>query len=81
MKLTDLVSKTDWDVTEVEGAWVARIGSHGFIRVTSISAPYEVAVDAVLEFLDKLRERSFPRNVTDPSQIMKFCVKQARRQR
>lgn len=79
--LNELVSVTDWDVIECDGSWYARVGQHGYIYVTKATAPETVAIDAVLEFLDKLRTRSFPRNVKHPAQIMQFCVKAARRQR
>jgi len=80
MQVVELVSVTDWDVTESSGVWVARIGGR-YIRVMSATAPWEMAVDATLEFIDKLRERTFPRHVTDPAEIMRFCVKRTRRQR
>lgn len=79
--LTELVSMTDWDVTEHKGEWVARVGDHGYISVLPSTIAWEVAVDALLEFLDKLRTRSFPRGVTDPKEIMKFCARRARRYR
>lgn len=79
--LTDLISMTDWDVIEDGGNWYARIGDHGYIYVMKATAPETLAIDATLEFLDKLRTRSFPRNITHPAQIMKFCVSAARRQR
>jgi len=84
MKLVDLsslVSMTDWGIVESEGVWVGRVGDHGFIRIMPSTVAWEVAVDALTDFLDRLRTRTFPRHITDPKDIMKFCVRQARRQR
>lgn len=81
MNLDTLISMVDWDVTQEGEDWIARIGDHGYIRVMKATAPETLAIDATLEFLDKLRTRSFPRHITDPKQIMQFCVKRARRQR
>jgi len=88
------IDKTNWDVIERRGMWVGRIAyrvsehpvqqrmvSEGYIQIMPTSFPEELAIDALLEFIDRLREGRIPRGVTDPEEMMGLAVSAARRQR
>lgn len=51
------------------------------INIMSTTFPWELAVDAALDFMDRLNERRIPRDVTEPEELMAMCVQAARRQR
>lgn len=79
-----------WDITKSNGWWIGciRWGSEdsareytGFIAIIPDHDPLELATDALLDFIDRLRERRIPRDVEDPITLMDMCVWAARRQR
>lgn len=77
-----------WSVTENDGWWVLNlkdVSTSGEWSVKILVMPSthaaELAWDATLEFLDRLRERRVPRFIDSPDSLMSFCVKAAVRQR
>lgn len=77
-----------WAVYEYQGMWVGAIGlltpptvSTGFIKIMQASFPYELAVDALLDFMDRLRTGRVPLGLEEPAELMELCVTAARRQR
>lgn len=79
-----------WDVlldpqtAKSAAMWYLRFTVHGVTRYIDIcieSVPWEVAVDAALEFLDRLRTGAIPKAVEDPNELMSMCFRNARRQR
>jgi hypothetical protein len=42
---------------------------------------YPLAVDAALEFIDRLRSGAIPRTIEDPKELMEMAFRNARRQR
>lgn len=52
-----------------------------YIDICLGTVPWEVAVDAGLEFLDRLRTGAIPKAVDDPNELMSMCFRNARRQR
>lgn len=64
--------------------WFLRFTVGGVTRFIDIclgTVPWEVAVDAALEFLDRLRTGAIPKSVDDPNELMSMCFRNARRQR
>ena len=71
-----------WDVVNLNGYWIALIGPHYHVSVSKIDRiPWEIAVDATLDFMDRCRTRRVPRGVTDPKELMSICLRASRRQR
>lgn len=65
-----------WDHTPTSATFDRR-----FIAIMPSTFPWELAVDAFLDFRDRLREGRIPRAITEPADLMDICVSAARRQR
>lgn len=76
-----------WAVSEDHHWWVLTLEGAGCLpgRVKIDVMPSrhdgELAIDASLEFLDRLRERRVPKFIECPDALMALCVKAAIRQR
>ena len=77
-----------WEVREYKGWWIGRLSwyikgeeSVGFIAICQTRDRFELAVDAFLDFIDRLRESRIPRTVEEPATLMDMCMWSARRQR
>lgn len=70
------------------GAWVLEfflrplgtVSEKRMIDVGPITLSWEQAVDASLEFLDRLRTGAIPKSIDDPRELMEMCVRNMRRQ-
>lgn len=84
MKNDPSVSLFNWDVIEKANMWMLRVGTPDggdrFINVMPTSSSWEQAVDAALDFIDRLRNGRV-RDFNDPWSLMSSCVSAARRQR
>lgn len=82
-----------WDVVERDHWWVLILSGpreYGMvdlknmervsIRVMPSERDTNLAIDASLEFLDRLWERRVPKFIDSPDALMSFCVKAAIRQ-
>lgn len=79
-----------WSVSEWNHWWVLDVKETGclsgrLVRRTRISMmpsrhDMNLAIDASLEFLDRLRERRVPKFIDSPDALMSLCVKAAIRQ-
>lgn len=99
MAKTSPIDMSDWDVMEVDGMWMGRIGMaqtetgrfippelkkhrpQRYIQIMPSSFPRELAIDALLDFMDRLRTFRVPAGVDSPRTLMDICVSSARRQR
>lgn len=80
---------TEWEVKKHKGWWIGsfvspfivEVGDRHFVAVMPAHDPWELAVDAFLDFIDRLREGRIPRDVTEPLVLMDMCCYAARRQR
>jgi hypothetical protein len=70
---------TPWQITDGDGAYTLH-WSKGFIRVAPSHLPYSLILDAVLEFMDRFAEGNIPRFCQNPSDLMAYCMNEARRQ-
>jgi hypothetical protein len=52
-----------------------------FVAIMPSSFPWELAVDALLDFMDRLRTFRVPAGIDTPRALMDLCVSAARRQR
>lgn len=59
---------------------LAAVGDR-FVAIMPSSFAEELAIDAFLDFCDRLRSGTLPRGVEDPKELMDICVSAARRQR
>ena len=73
----DIVEKNRWWVLTMEGG----VSKQAQIAIMPTRHSRELAIDASLEFLDRLRERRVPKFIDSPDGLMAFCVKAAIRQR
>lgn len=84
-----LINPDSWEVTEEgegkKAVWMLKIECYLGIRRIVICGvdrtPWELAVDAALDWIDRLREGRIPRDLNDPHTLMAICVSAARRQR
>lgn len=92
-----LLDDCSWEVKEDKGRWIGRLGyldahsmngivvggtyKDGFIDIMPSSFDYCLAIDAFLDFRDRLRTGWVPKDCTEPSTLMALAVKSARRQR
>lgn len=92
-----MIDMNMWNVRQHRGRWVGHflwrdplyrngrnIGGvfyDAFVDILPASYPYELAVDALLDFMDRLRTGLIPRDATEPGEIMALAVQAARRQR
>lgn len=79
-RTTDLVNMSDWEVKERHGFWMGRVNQWGWITVMPSSHPEDLATDALLDFMSRLREGRIS-GCTEPADLMAICVGAACRQR
>lgn len=77
---------TEWVVQKHRGWWIGSFSTpfdieRVFIAIMPAHDPWELAVDAFLDFIDRLREGRIPRDVTEPLELMDMCCYASRRQR
>lgn len=86
------IDMSKWKVVEHEGYWIGVILSETpmhckycepprYVAIMPSSFPWELAVDALLDFMDRLRTFRVPAGVDSPRALMDICVSAARRQR
>lgn len=78
--------EVDWNVTKYRGWWVGAFtnpfdSEWRYVAIMPAHDPWELAVDAFLDFIDRLREGRIPRDVTEPLELMDMAVYAAKRQR
>lgn len=88
---TPTIDRHLWDVVEHKGFWIGQLSlvsgtlpfqvDDRWVAVMASSFPWELAVDAFLDFMDRLRSGRLPAGVDSPGELMDICVSAARRQR
>ena len=73
-----------WEVEEQNRWWVllleGGVSKQAQIAIMPSTHPREIAIDAGLEFVDRLWERRVPKFIDSPDDLMSLCVKAAIRQ-
>lgn len=86
------IDMTKWDVVEDGNYWVGSFlvgpcidcefcDDRRFVSIMPSRFARELAIDALLDFMDRLRTGRVPQGMTDPDDLMEVCVSAARRQR
>ena len=71
-----------WAIAETDHWWVLHLKGTGQAKIPVMPSRHDMnlAVDASLEFLDRLWDRRVPKFIDSPDALMSLCVKAAIRQ-